>query len=69
MSARGRAIFERNVDACETAKYPTCQCACDGALHGAKHSKKWRQETWGAKLERERQELRAEGVGAHGGDE
>lgn len=52
-----RAIFEKNADACESAKYPACKCACGGALHGAKHSAAWRLETWG-ELERQRVELR-----------
>lgn len=56
---KGRAIFERNVDACESAKHPKCVCPCGGALHGSKHSRKWRRETWG-KIESEREAERRE---------
>ena len=37
------AIVRRNAIACETAKHPTCVCACGGAFHGAKHTEEWTQ--------------------------
>lgn len=57
---KGRALFERNADACERATHPKCVCACGGALHGSRHSLKWRRETWGEiarQREAERREL------------
>ena len=41
-----RALLERNATACETARHPTCHCACGGALHGQRHSELWRAEMW-----------------------
>jgi hypothetical protein len=58
MNRGTRALFERNADACESAKWPTCKCACGGALHGSRHSFQWRKETWGAIAERREQERR-----------
>jgi hypothetical protein len=43
---KGRALFERNAAACETAKHSKCVCACGGALHGVAHSTEWRASTW-----------------------
>ena len=35
------ALFRRNAEACENAKYPTCVCACGGKFHGKAHSETW----------------------------
>lgn len=42
---KGSNIFERNADACETARNPKCVCACGGSMHGLRHSPLWRRKT------------------------
>jgi len=42
------ALFNRNADACATARHPKCTCHCGGEFHGAKHSAAWRRETFDA---------------------
>ena len=51
-----RALFDRNATACETAKHPVCTCPCGGKFHGIKHSKAWRDMTYAALEEAEREE-------------
>jgi len=35
------ALVAFNAEACENAVHPRCVCACQGKLHGKKHSLSW----------------------------
>jgi hypothetical protein len=52
-AASREALFRRNAEACENARFSKCVCACGGALHGKVHSEGWQRQTF-ARLEAER---------------